>query len=238
MAHEQQGATLHEIAQKAHAFLGEHGIAHSQCLVHHQNVGIHMGDHGKGEAHIHAAGIGLDRLLHEFTDIGKRRNRVEALGDLRVRQPQQRCIHVDIVAARKLGVEASPQLQQRRNAAVRAHLAAGWLQRAAHHLQQGGFAGTIAPDDADRLALAHTQVQVVQRPEFAVVVLRRTPHHARQARQHKLPQPVARPVVDVETLAQTVDLERHRFRGHRQILCASSGTRQSPARPRWHRPLR
>jgi hypothetical protein len=35
--------------------LSEYGIAHCQGFIHHQNIRIHVRDHGKGQPHIHAA---------------------------------------------------------------------------------------------------------------------------------------------------------------------------------------
>ena len=55
VAHKQQGSTLAERAQEAHAFLHEHAVANSQRLVYDHDVGIDMGNYRKGKPHIHAA---------------------------------------------------------------------------------------------------------------------------------------------------------------------------------------
>ena len=49
---------------------GIHGLpsVHRQNLVYQQDLGLQMGSHGKGQAHVHAAGVVLDRRVYELLD--------------------------------------------------------------------------------------------------------------------------------------------------------------------------
>ncbi len=55
----------------AHAALAEIDVAHGQGFIHQQDFGIHVDGHGERQPHHHAAGIGLDRLVDEFADLGE-----------------------------------------------------------------------------------------------------------------------------------------------------------------------
>ncbi len=222
MADEQQGAALAlEPRQEAHALLLEVGITHAQRLIDDEDVRIHVRDHRKRQADIHAAGVGLHRLFDEAADIGKCRDGIEALGHRLAIDAIQRSCQVDVLAARKFRIEAGAELQQRGDPAVDRDLALGRGEGAADHLQQGGFAGTVAADDADGLAAADREADFAQCPEFAVVLPAATPEHLHQA--------MRRLFVDVETLAQVAHLDRD-VRAHRQTPCACAGRRRSQRR--------
>ena len=97
MTDKKEDPPLPEFLEEAHALLHEKHIPDRQGLINNQDVGIDMDDHRKREADIHPTRIGFDRLLHEITDIGEGRNLVKALIDHLLGNPQNRCIHVDIL---------------------------------------------------------------------------------------------------------------------------------------------
>lgn len=123
MTDKQHRAVLHELTQKAHALLREEGVAHRQGLVDHENIGVNMRDHGKGQPHQHAAGVGFDRLVDELADVGEGLDIGKAMRGLRPRQTQDTCIEVDVFSPGELRVETGTQLQQGRHAPRYFHLA-------------------------------------------------------------------------------------------------------------------
>lgn len=112
MADEKRGTLGNEAAQEAHTFLREKGIAYRQGLVDDQHVSVHMGHHGKGQTHHHAAGVAFDRLVDEVADVRKGHDVVVAGVCFFPRQAEDGGIEVDVLAAREFGVEAAAQLQE------------------------------------------------------------------------------------------------------------------------------
>ena len=55
----------------ADAAIGEDGVADREGLIDNQDLGIHMDGGGKGQSHVHAAGIFFDRPVDEFADFGE-----------------------------------------------------------------------------------------------------------------------------------------------------------------------
>ena len=106
------------VAQEAHALLGEERVAHRQRLVDDQDVGVDVGHHSECQADHHPARIGLDRLVDELADVGELDDAVVARVDLRRRQAQDRAVQIDVLAPGELRVEARAQLQQRADAAA------------------------------------------------------------------------------------------------------------------------
>ena len=53
----------------AHAALAEIDIAHRQSFVHQQDLRVHVDGDGKGQAHHHAAGVRLHRLVDKIADL-------------------------------------------------------------------------------------------------------------------------------------------------------------------------
>ena len=64
-------------------FFLEGAIADRQDFVHNQNLRFQMRCDGKGEPHIHAAGVAFDRRIEEFFHFGECDNGVEFLFDFR-----------------------------------------------------------------------------------------------------------------------------------------------------------
>ena len=109
MADEQDGAVLLEIAQPANAFLLEERVAHRKCLVDDQYIRVHMGNYRKGEAQVHAAGIGLDRLIDKIADLGEGFDVRKPRLDLRLAEAKHRGVQMHVFAAGELRIEACAQ---------------------------------------------------------------------------------------------------------------------------------
>ncbi len=114
-------------------------ITDCQRLVHDQNIRVYHGLDGEGQAHDHAAGIHLYRLLDEFTNVSKPVNIVKPAVDLFLRQAQDGSVQIDIFTAGKLRIEAGAQFQKRGDTTLRRHCPLGGTQCAANDLQEGRF---------------------------------------------------------------------------------------------------
>src|SRR5215510_7770824 len=82
------------------------------------------------------------------------------------------------------------------------HSAAGRREYAAYDLQQGGFARTVASNNADGFAPFYLNANVLERPEFAEVLPWPPPGETLQPGGDKLLEPIAWGVVDLVTLTE------------------------------------
>lgn len=168
--HEQQrGALLQEAADALKALLLEEDVAHGKCFVHDQDVGPHGGGHGKGQAHLHAAGVGAHGLVDVVANVCKGFDfghlALQFLGG----HACQQAGHVDVLAAGEVALEAHAQFQQRRYAPTQFDAACGGLHDASDELEQGAFARTVDADDAYGLARLDLKADVLQYPMGLVV---------------------------------------------------------------------
>ena len=74
--------SLLDLLDAREALALERLVADRQRLVDHQDVGVDVDGGGEGEPHVHAARVGLDRLVDEVADVGEAGDGVEALVDL------------------------------------------------------------------------------------------------------------------------------------------------------------
>ena len=146
---EEEDPVFLEAPEEAHALLHEEDIPDGEGLVHDEHIGVHMGDHGEGQPHVHAAGISLHRLVHVLTDVGKGGDVVEALVDHPAGDPEDGGVHVDVLASGELRVEARAQLEEGRDPPAHLDRAARGGERAGDHLEEGALAGTVPPEDPE-----------------------------------------------------------------------------------------
>ena len=67
VTNENDGSALaSDLAHFPEAFLLKLHVADGEHLVYNQDLGFQVGRHGKGQAHIHAAGISLDWRVQEL----------------------------------------------------------------------------------------------------------------------------------------------------------------------------
>ena len=170
MADEQQcEAVVEHAAHAGHAFGLEQGVADGEGFVDDEDVGVDVDDDGKGQADVHAAGVGFDGLVDKRADVGKGDDVVEAFGDFALAQAQDGGVDGDVFTPGEFGVEAGAQLQQCGDAPAHLHVAGAGMEGAADDLQQGGFACAVAPDDAEGLPAFELEGDVVQGGKFPVV---------------------------------------------------------------------
>ncbi|OPZ17381.1 MAG: hypothetical protein BWZ10_01214 [candidate division BRC1 bacterium ADurb.BinA364] len=186
-------AVLQEAAHPGHAFDLKGRVAHGQRLVHQQHVGSQQYLHGEGQAHHHAGGVGLDRLVDELADVGEFGDFAEARGDFGLREPKHRAVEEDILAPGEFRIESGAQFEQGAQAAAHQGFALRRTQRSGEDLQQGAFAGPVDADDAQAFAALEVERHVAQRHESAVKGL--APARERFA------QPVLRPGIHAVGLA-------------------------------------
>ena len=121
---------LAQFLKLAHAAVGEDRVAHGQGFIHDQNFGVDVDRGGKGQPHIHAARVFLDRALHEFADLGEGFDGRHRAVDFGAAQSHDFAVQVDVLAAAEFGVEARAEFQQRGDAPARHHAPGGGLQDA------------------------------------------------------------------------------------------------------------
>ena len=104
-----------EVGELLHALLLELRVADREHLVDQQDVGVDVDRHREAEAHVHARRVVLHRLVDELLEPGEVDDLVEPRVDLPLATAEDRAVQVDVLAAGQLGVEARPQLEQRRD---------------------------------------------------------------------------------------------------------------------------
>lgn len=130
-------------------FAGKGGIADGECLVDDEQVGVDSGGYRKGEAHVHAAGVGAYGLVDEGADVGKLDDFVGALRDFVRLHAEGGGVEEDVFAAGELGVETCTEFKQGGDAPVDFQVAFIWVKGATEELEQRGFARAVLADDAE-----------------------------------------------------------------------------------------
>jgi hypothetical protein len=195
---EQDGLALaDQMLETAETFRLELHVAHRQRLVDQQHVGIDAGGDGKGQAHEHAAGIVLHRLLDEITDVGEGEDFIQTLFGFGAAQTKDAGVQEDVLDAGEIRIEAGAEFQQGGDPAAHADLAPGRRQGTGEHLQERRLTRTVTAQDTDDATRLDGEVDLVQRPELLV----------QRPAGEELDQSVARIGVDMEAFAQAADLD-------------------------------
>ena len=90
-----------------HAFALKCHVANRQGFIDNQDIGAHHGGDGKGQPHIHARGIGLDRAIDEIVQLGELDDVSFEFGNIVVGHTQQRGIEIDIAATGEFRMKSS-----------------------------------------------------------------------------------------------------------------------------------
>ena len=195
---EQDGDTaLAEFVDLAHAALAKVNVADGQRFIHQQDFRIDIDRDGEGQAHHHAAGVGLDRLVDEVADFGEGGDVFVPLVDLARGESQDRAVEVDVIAAAEFRIEAGAEFEQGGDASVNIDRAARRMQDPGHHLQERALAGAVFPHNAEGLAALHLEADVVERPEILVAL--------QTIQGQQLLEAVARRVVDRVAFRNTLE---------------------------------
>ena len=163
VAHQQQGPPRRqELLDAPQAAMGERLVAHGQHLVDQQHVRVGVDGDGEAQAHVHAGGVVLHRLLHEVPQAGELHDVGVAALDLLAGEPQHGAVDEDVLASRDLGVEAGAELDERRHPAGDDDPPRRRLEHAGHQLEHRRLARAVAADEAERLAAADGEVDAFQ----------------------------------------------------------------------------
>ena len=77
-----------------------------------------MGSHSEGKANVHAAGVAFYRRVQELVNLGEGYDFVKLLLDFSSLHAYDSAVEIDVLPARKLGMEAGAHLQKRANSSV------------------------------------------------------------------------------------------------------------------------
>ena len=155
-------------------------VADGQSFIDNQNIRIDRYIYCECKADHHTAGVGLDRLIDKFTDVGKIYDLLKFIIRFFFRQSQDRRIHIDVFAPGKFWVESRTQFQQCCDTTLYTDFTKGRLERAGNNLQQRGFSRSIPADYSDALSTVNLEIDIPQGPEFPIVFF------AEGAKQHLL----------------------------------------------------
>ena len=158
---QRRAVVFDQVIDASLAFLLEHEVADGQGLVDDEDVGGRRRRDSEGNARCHARRIVLERHVDEVAHFGEVHNGVEILIDELFAVAQQRAVQVDVLASGQLRVEASAQLDERRDGAVDVARTACRLEYAGNDLEHGGLARTVRADDAVNLTAVHGEADVL-----------------------------------------------------------------------------
>ena len=158
-----------QLAHEVEALALELLVADGDDLIDDEDRGLDGDRRGEAEAHGHARGVDLDRLIDEVADVREFDDPVERLVDLPPRPAEDRAVEVDILPARELAVEARPHLQQRIDLARDRDLALRGPVHAGQDLEHGRLTRPVVSDEAEGRALPDPEADVVQGAEHVRV---------------------------------------------------------------------
>ena len=168
MAHKEDcAAAARNIVHFPNAFFLEGGITYGEDLIHKKYFRIQVRGDGKRQAHIHAAGISLDRCIQKFLHSGKCGNVRETGADFPAGHSQDGAIQVDILAPAEFRVKPRAHFQKAGNTSADADFPFRGIGDLTEDLEEGGFAGAVAPDHADHLASLYFKRDLLQGPEIS-----------------------------------------------------------------------
>ena len=209
-----------DFAHFAEAFLLEGGVADGEDFVDEEDFGFEVGGDGEGQADVHAGGVALDGRVDEFLDFGEGDDLVELAGDFALAHAEDGAVEEDVFAAGELGMEAGADFEQAADAAVNVGVADGGLGDARKNLEQRGFAGAVAADEAEDFAFLHFEGNVLERPErFVRPAAQQAQRVAQGAAELLRQQPVGLVMPHAKPLADPLDAND------------SGGQRNTPQQP-------
>src|SRR5579862_8109861 len=123
---EQDGtAALAELTHFAETFLLKGHVADRERFIHHEYFGVEMRRDRETQPDVHAARIVLDGCVEETLELRESDDLIEFAANFGSRHTEHHAVHVDILAAGKLGVKAGSDFQKTGNAAIQADIPLG-----------------------------------------------------------------------------------------------------------------
>jgi hypothetical protein len=103
------------------------------------------------EAHIHARRVGPHRNVDELFELGERDDLVHLLVHVPALEAMDGAVHVDVLAAGEVRVEAGTELEERGNAAADLEATVRRTEDTRDHAKERRLAGAVPANDPDRL---------------------------------------------------------------------------------------
>ena len=156
-------AGRHLLGDPPQALALERLVAHGQDLVDQQHVGVEVRHDREPEPQVHPRAVGLDRHVDELAELRELDDALDPRLDLLAREPVQRAVQVDVLAAREVGAEAGAELEQRYDPP--AAVGAPGVERhdPSEAAEQRRLARAVASHHPHRLARGDPQVDLAQR---------------------------------------------------------------------------
>src|SRR5215469_7550495 len=148
----------------AHAALTEVNVPDRERFIDEEDFGVQVDGDRERQADDHATRVCFYGLADEVANFGESLDFRKAPVHVFGRQAEDGAVEVNIVAARKFGIEPGAELEQRGYAAFDLDLSRCGLKNAGADLQQGAFSGAVLADDAKSFAALNFEGHVAKRP--------------------------------------------------------------------------
>src|SRR5262245_59156139 len=107
-----------DFADLSQAFFLKRSIAHRQDLVNQKNLWLKMRGNRKRQAHMHPAGIMLDRSVEKFLYLRKVDDFIKSPIDLPSPHAQDSAVEINVLTPGKLRVESGANFEERPHAPI------------------------------------------------------------------------------------------------------------------------
>src|ERR1700733_2498287 len=166
-------ALVPEPVELIEALLLEGGAPHGEDFIDQQDVRVHLDSDRERQAHVHPRRIVLELEVEEILELREGDYLVEPSAGLLARQPEHDRVDDDVVVRGQVGVEANPELDERRQAATDSQLRAVGVVNpvdAGEALEQSALSTAIPSHDAEHLALLDFERDVLHRTKLVGVM--------------------------------------------------------------------
>src|SRR5690242_8710976 len=154
-----------DIAHLAKALFLEIDVADGEDFVDEEDFWLEVRGNGESQADVHAGRVVLNGGVDELFEFGEGHDFVELAGDFRFGHAENGAGEKRVFAPGQLGMEAGADFEERADAAVDFRPAFGGASDAGEDLEQRGFAGAIAADEAENFAFVDVERNVFEGPE-------------------------------------------------------------------------
>src|ERR1700730_17629817 len=122
--------------------------------------------HGKRKSNIHPTRITLHRRIQKFLHLRKCNDLVKFAFYFSTSHSKDSAVEEDVFAASQLLVKSGADFQKARHPSLNLNPATGRLRDSTKDLQEGTFAGTVSPNDADHFTLSDLAGNIFESPEI------------------------------------------------------------------------
>ena len=115
MGHENDGLgrVLFNLGEEVITLPLECLVAHGENLVKYKDVALSLDGHGESKTYLHARGIVLEFLVHEFFQLGELHDVVIHRINFRTSKAKQGTIQIHVLTTGKLRIETDTKLNER-----------------------------------------------------------------------------------------------------------------------------